>query len=356
MNQSWSSPHNLHNSFYQHNSVLMTNGSNNQYDPNLYVRDHPSNTFLNPLQQASLEERPSKKVQFAHPLQHQQQAPTKNPLTSTQSWHEPSVTHNDTSSPKITMQEPALNRQSIHRSGVAASNTSAGQVSIQKPIYVGIDHKATLAERGQTSSNKRHHKTADKNHSDGSNSNSKNHRTRAHTHHQHKHQELNDFSNSKVNGQPNKPMEPLQVKLSSPHRSLTTTSTIIPNKHIEQPGFIDNDIKLTKSRNTRHQHSEQQSLVDNELKLSRSRGSHPQQQQQQHQQHHHQQQRAPNAPNHSPVHVETSGKSRRTENKHQTSPVMRILLSQQQQQQHRQKVSSLPSAVTTSTGITRTRV
>ncbi|CAF4676486.1 unnamed protein product, partial [Rotaria magnacalcarata] len=81
----------------------------------------------------------------------------------------------------------------------------------EKPIYVGIDHRATLAERGQRNASKRQHTNGDKNNIDVSNSGTSNHRTRSRTHRQHKHQDSNDSSTSKVNHQSNKMSDPSQT-------------------------------------------------------------------------------------------------------------------------------------------------
>jgi len=344
MTQSWSPNHDANDQFYQNNSFPMTTTSNIPYDPNQYIHTKIPNTFMNQSQQVILDERSSKKVQFARPIE--QQTPSKIPLTNAQSWHEQSVTNNDMSV-SATKQEPVLTRQSVHRSVMPKTNTLLTQVPIQKPIYVGIDHRATLAERGQTTANKRHHKNNEKTNFDITN----NHRTHSHTQHQHKHQELNDFSTSKNNIPSNKSVESSQIKLPSTHRSLTTTSTstIIPNKliqHTEQPIFNNNEIKTSRTRGQRQpqaQQTEQPIFIDNDTKQS-NRGNHSQHRQQEH----HQQQRTTVNRNNSPLRTE---KVRRVENKQQnTSPVMRTPISQSQQQ--RQKQSTMPSTA----NITRTRV
>ncbi|CAF0896940.1 unnamed protein product [Rotaria sordida] len=343
MNQSWPTHHDVNNQFY-----LMTTSSNMSYDPNHYAHTQMQSTSINQGQQVISDERPSKKVQFARPIQ--QGAPSKSLLTSTQSWHDPSITTNDLSV-SITRQDLLSNRQPAHRSQLAVSNTSSAHPTVQKPIYVGIDHKATLAERGQRTANQHHHKDNDKNNIESINSSTNNHRTRSHKHHQHKYQELNGLSTAKVNIQSNKTIEPLQGKLFGTHRILTTTSTstVIPNKsiqHNEQSIFNENDMQVSKTRHNRQlqsQHLEQQSLIDNETKQSRNRGNHSQQKQQS---------RVSNNRNNSPLRTESI---RRNENKHESTPIRRISLSPQRQLQ-RQKSSTIPSTGTTSTNITRTRV
>ncbi|CAF2344076.1 unnamed protein product [Rotaria sp. Silwood2] len=343
MNQSWPSHHDVNNQYY-----VMATPSNIPYDHNQYVHTQMLNTSISQAQQVTSEERPSKKVQFARPIQ--PGVSSKNPLTSTQSWHDHNATTNDLSAP-ITRQDPSSNRQPMHRSQLLTSNTSSTQPVVQKPIYVGIDHKATLAERGQRTATKRHHKDSDKNNLEPINSATTNHRTRSHKHHQHKNQESNDLSTSKVNVQSNKTVQPLQNKLSSAPRSLTTTSTstIIPNKSIlnnEQPIFNENDTQVSRIRHNRQsqpQPSEQQSNVDNETKQLRNKGNHAQQKQQS---------RVPNNRNNSPLQTEPP---RRNENKHDSAPVIRVALSPQRQPQ-RQKSSAMPSIGTTTTNVTRTRV
>jgi hypothetical protein len=244
-------------------------------------------------------------------------------------------------------QEPLSTRQSGHRTIIPTSNISSSHASVQKPIYVGIDHRATLAERGQTTTHKHHHKNGDKTNSDGPVSIKNNHRTRSHTHHQHKNQETNNVQSSRSNIQSNKPLEPLQVKLSSTHRSGTTnsTSTIIVNKQVhqgEQPIFNDIEMKVPKTRGKRQAQSqqiEQQTTFDNEIKPSKNKGNHSQQ-------------RQPHHRHHSPQRTETT---RRLENRHQGTPIMRIPISQQQQQQ-RHKQLSMSSPMISPPTITRTRV
>jgi hypothetical protein len=368
MNQSWSS-HDINNQFYQSNAHSMAAGTSNMsYDPNQYVYNQMSNTFLNQHPQPVVEERPSKKVQFARSTQ--QQPLFKAPLTSTQSWHESSATTNDIST-STNRQEPVLSRQSVHRSAMPISDLSSTQASIQKPIYVGIDYKATLAERGQSTTNERQQKSTEKNHSDGLDSNQ---RARPHVHHSHhKSRSSNDSSSTSNTLQSNRSSEPLPAKLSNPPRSLTTTSTstIIPNRqtqfterqsnfdheakilktrsiqrsqppNMEKQSSFDNGIKIPKTRGIRDlqtQHTEQKSPVNNDIKASKINKHHS----------HHQQQHVTAHRNNSPSHNETI---RRVENK-QSTPVMRIAISQQQQ---RQKQSTLPSTLTNTANVARTRI
>lgn len=350
MNQSWSSHHDANNQYFRGNSHSMTTTSNIPYDPNQYMQRQLPNSFINQPQQVVVDERPSKKVQFARPIE--QQTVTRSPIAATQSWHEPSVTTTDVST-STTRQDPVLNRQSVHRPLVPKTNTVLAQIPIEKPIYVGIDHRATLAERGQTTAHKHHHK--------GNNDSTHNHRSRPHAHHQHKHHESSDSSPSKNNIQSNKSFDPAQGNISNTHRSLTTTSTSTstPNKliqHTEQQMFDGNEIKIPKTRSNR-QHTEQQTLINSDIKQSRNKKNHSQNQNQQpqsqqnHQEQHHQQQQQQRTTvnrNNSPLRTETA---RRVENKQPGSPVTRIPISQSQQRQ-KQTTMSMP----TTANLTRTRV
>ncbi|CAF1036875.1 unnamed protein product [Rotaria magnacalcarata] len=352
MNQSLLSHHDVNNQYYSMNPLAMSS-SNIPYDPIQYIPNQMHNSSINQAQQMLPDERSSRKVQFARTVQ--QGTPSKAPLSSTQSWHEPSATTNDLSV-SISHQDSTLTRQTIHRSVQSTANTSSAQAAVEKPIYVGIDHRATLAERGQRNASKRQHTNGDKNNIDVSNSSTSNHRTRSRTHRQHKHQDSNDSSTSKVNHQSNKMSDPSQTRLSNTHRSGTTTmSSAAPNRsvhHSEPPIINENDTKLTKRQQYREAHvqpAEHQLLVDNEIKSSRQRrGGHSQLQKQPLNQ-------LVNR-NNSPVRADTT---RRTENKQEPMPVARISLSPQPQQRlsQRQKHHTLlPPIATTSISVNRTRV
>jgi hypothetical protein len=327
MSQSWSVSHEINNPVYPGNSLSMiTAKPTMSYDPNQYIHN---NTFPNQFQ----EERTSKKVQFARPIQ--QQITSSKPLVRTHSWHETSITNIDTST-STGRQEPILSKPST---AIQKTNVSSSIASIQKPIYVGIDHRATLAERGQTKAIKRRHKNNDKNNS----ATTTNHRSSSHTHHQHKQQEVSDSSTLKNALPSNKSPENLPGNVSGTQRILTTTSTStnIPNKpiqHIEQPIINDNEIKKTRgNRQSQHQHIEQQTLIENDPKPARIRGNVSQKK------HHHQQPRTVVNRNNSPDYNEGA---RRVENKQQT---VNTLVTQTQT---RQKQSATP----TTTNITRTRI
>ncbi|UJR28107.1 hypothetical protein I4U23_009362 [Adineta vaga] len=357
--RTWSSPQDLTNHFYQGNTLPIAATSSINYDINNYMPTQISTTINNQTQQILAEERLSKKVQFARAMQQQQQQQqqifSKNPLTNTQSWHESSPTNIDISTLSA-RQEQISNRQNLNRSAMPASNSSTNQVTVQKPIYVGIDHKATLAERGQTTTHRRHHKSVEKTTPDMSVATTINHRTRSHAHHQHKHPDTNEIVSSKPTIKPNKSFERLQAKLSGSNRPANTT-TIIANKqaqHPEQSNFNDSETRVTKTRSNRHtqsQHGEQQILVDNEIRSSKIRASHSHSKQPQQQA----QQRNNGSRNNSPLRTEIS---RRIDNKHQSAPIMKISIphQQQQQQQQRQKQSTTTSGISTPPGLNRTRV
>ncbi|CAF3629471.1 unnamed protein product [Rotaria socialis] len=353
MNQSWASHHDVNNQYYPMNPLTMSS-SNMPYDPQQYISNQMHSSSMNQAQSMLPDERSSKKVQFARTVQ--QGPPSKTPLSSTQSWHEPSATTNDLSV-SMSNQDSILTRQSVHRSVQSTSNTSPAQAAVEKPIYVGIDHRATLAERVQRNASKRQHTNGDKNNIDISNSSTSNHRTHSHAHHQHKHQDSNDSSTSKVNNQSNKMSGPLQARLSNNHRSGTTTMpSAAPNRsvhHSEQPIINENDTKLTKRQQHRQAHvqsAEHQLLVDNEIKSSRQRGGAGQSQPQK------QPLNQLINRNNSPARADTT---RRTENKQEPMPIARISLSSQPQQRltQRQKHKiSMPPIATTSISATRARV
>ena len=322
MTQSWSMHHEMNNPLYPGSSIpMVTTQSTMQYDPNQYIHN---STYPN----QSQDERPSKKVQFARPIQ--QHITSNKPLTSTQSWHETSIANIDVST-STGRQEPILSKPSAV---ILRASTS-----VQKPIYVGIDHRATLAERGQTKASKRHHKNGEKNNSTTTNT----HRSNSHNHHQHKQQEFSDPSTAKNTLPSNKSFESLQTNGVGTHRVLTTTSTSTnkPIQHIEQPIFSDNEVKKIRSnRQSQHQHVEQQSLIENDPKPARIRSNVSQQKQ------HHQQPRTIVNRTSSP---DWNEGTRRTENRQQTVSTINPSITQTQS---RQKQSTVPITV----NVTRTRV
>jgi hypothetical protein len=324
MSQSWSATLEMNNSFYPGNSLPMTTAKSTMlYDPNQYIP--------NQFQSNTQDERPSKKVQFARPIQ--QQITSNKPLLGTQSWHESTVTNIDVST-STGRQEPVLSKPSV---SALKTNTSLAIEPLQKPIYVGIDHRATLAERGQTKAVKRHHKNTDKTNSNTTT----NHRSSSHSHHQHKQQEFNDSSILKTITPSNKSFEPSQGNVSGTHRILTTTSTStnIPNKpvqHIEQPIVSDNETKRTRgNRQSQNQYIEQQSPIENDTKTMKIQGNISQQK------HHHQQPRTLVNRTNSPERKEGIG---RLEKKQPSVSIINIPNTQTQQRQKK------------STVITRTRV
>jgi hypothetical protein len=319
--------HEINNPLYPGSSIpMITTQPNMSYDPNQYIHN---STYPN----QSQDERPSKKVQFARPIQ--QQITSSKPLTNTQSWHEASITNIDAST-STGRQEQVFSKPSAV---VSRANTSIPVTSAQKPIYVGIDHRATLAERGQRKAIKRHHNNNEKNNSTTTNT----HRSNSHNHHQHKQQEVSDPSISKSTIPSNKSFESLQTNVPGTHRILTTTSTSTnkPIQHVEQPIINDNEVRKTRSnRQSLHQHVEQQTLIENDPKSARLRSNASQQK------HHQQQPRTVVNRNNSP---DWNEGARRVENKQQIVFTANPPITQTQP---RQKQSTVPVTMS----VTRTRV
>ena len=110
-----------------------------------FYQMHPRSTFTSPqiqfdsspyAQPLMFEERPVKKVQFAPP----HQPLVREPLATTQSWHESSTTRH-TVPVSMSRSEPLSARRSM---------ASTLPNPAEKSIYIHIDHKATLALRSQT--------------------------------------------------------------------------------------------------------------------------------------------------------------------------------------------------------------
>jgi hypothetical protein len=311
----------------------MTPPYNIPYMPNQYNHNKTSNTINNQSKTVISDERPSKKVQFSTSHQ-QQQTSTLKPLINTQSWHESNIKTNDTSAPTATTTKrvPLSNRSSTPQSTAVIPKISSAQTPVEKAIYVGIDYKATLAERGQTVANKRHGKNTEKNHSDRLNSSTDKHRSRSHTNHQHKHRTPTDSPKVSFDS---KSFDSLQPKSIDSQRILTKSlSTNKVPQNNEQIPLVNK----TKSRN----HHRHQSLVTNEIKPSQSLEN-PRQHRRHHQKH---------LSNDSSLNTQSS--TRRIENKQASTPIMRIPLSQFDQQHQKQPI--IPSVVTSTTNITRTRI
>jgi len=314
----------------------MTPPYNIPYMPNQYNHTQIPNTINNKSKTVISDERPSKKVQFSTSHK-QQQTSTLKPLINTQSWHESTIKTSDTYAPKITTTKlvPLSNRSSIPQSTAVIPKISSAQTPVEKAIYVGIDYKATLAERGQTVANKRHGKNTEKNHSDRLNSSTDKHRSRSHTNHQHKHRAPTDSPKVSFDIIPSKSFDSLQPKSIDSQRLLTKSlSTNKLPQNNEQIPLINK----TKSR-THHRH---QSLVTNEIKPSNSLEKH-----RQHRRHHRKHLS-------DELSLNTQSSTRRIENKQASTPVMRIPLSQFDQQHQKQPL--IPSVATPTTNITRTRI
>ena len=108
-----------------------------QFDPTQYA--HP----------ALSEERPLKKVQFV-PSDRSSARESRRPLATTQSWHEPTAT-GQILPVRTSKSEPLSARRSVIGAVAVVPSTPAHPA--EKSIYVHIDHKATLALRGQTRRN-----------------------------------------------------------------------------------------------------------------------------------------------------------------------------------------------------------
>mgnify|MGYP001081608487 FL=1 len=274
MTQSWSSNYNT-------NGLAMTSIS---YDPNQYLYNNTNKLILNQTQQVPQDETLVRKVQFAHPIQQQMSA--KKPLTNTQSWHETTpVTNTDLNNNGFAKQEAIPNRPSLHRSGATSKSTTIlSNSSIEKPIYVDIDHRATLAGRGQTTAHRRPPKNNTKNASETTVTNKK----RLHTNHaHHPRQKMNHESNESP---PTKVQSSIQDKSGNSIRQLTTTSTstIVPTKSVsnhDQSTSTESERKTARTRTNRSvQQTDQQPLSESEAKSTRTRTQLKQQQQQQQQQ------------------------------------------------------------------------
>ena len=259
MTRSWSAAMDLDNSFYPNTSLPMATSIHPQIPPQ-YNYDY---TYIPQPASIPAEERPSKKVQFARPIE--QKISSNIPLTATNSWHEPSLTNTHEITNVSGRQESSLSKSFLHQSTVPTkTNTSmSSAASVQKPIYVSIDHRATLAERGQTKADKRHHKNTEKSTSTAGS----HHRSRGHGQLPNKHQESIDSSSSKHSASTNRSVE------SVPHRTSTTTSTstIPANRQMqstELPSIQENQMKRPRHiHQPQNQYNEQQSAMENDPKL-----------------------------------------------------------------------------------------
>lgn len=293
----------------------MTTSYNIPYMPDQYNHTPIPNIINDQSKTVMSEERPSNKIQSTS-FQQRQTTPLK-PLVNTHSWHE----SNNMITPRKTTTKPdrLSNRSSVAR---LTSTSPKTRTPVEKPIYVGIDHKATLAERGQAVAQKRRRKIREKNPSNGVNSPLNNHRTRAVT----AHRTPTDSPTSNIHTASNKPFESLQPKSSNSQRILIESGSA--NKLIP---FISNNNEI-KPRNN---HQQQQLSINNEINWSKNRGNQPQNRR------HHTQELSLNP--------QTS--TRRIENQQSNKPVMRIPLSQFNHQHPKQ-----PIILSTTTRITRTRM
>jgi hypothetical protein len=331
MMQAWPASHGVNNSFYPLNSHRATPPYNIPYDPNQHVHAPVSNTISNHSPVITREERLPKKVQFLTPLIQQQTPPSK-PLSSTQSLHELNVTNSKMPLPIATQPVRLSKRASAPRPSTVMRNPSPAPASLPKPIYIGIDHQATLAERGETIANKRHRKNTEKNHSDGLNSTTNTQQSRS------QHKQATDSPRSDNGIMPSKSFDSLQPKVSGlQHTKIKSMSTNKINQNIDQMPSTNNEMKSSKSASTRRQ----QSSINNEIKPMKSREIHRPNSRQR-------QQRRPNESN---LLLPIESSKRRIEHIHSNSPVMRIPLST-----NNRKQPIILSGVASKASVSRTRI
>jgi hypothetical protein len=340
MNQSWTSRQDVNNSFFAGNERSIGTTQSISYDYNQYSQPSISTPFSNQSTQIINDERPSKKVQFAYPMPHQTlqtQVTQRHPLTTTQSWHESSVTNSDTSQLAIARSNAVVNNQLTHRA-IQSIPTSLSQVQVAtpKPIYVSIDHRATIAERGQSNGNIQVRKTNERGSTDGLNVNINTHRARFHTQNQQTNIDTIDSFTSKVQASSSRSTDIPQGQLFGPQRPVTntvSTTTMIPNKILlpDIPiGTPDHDRRANRGKRNRLQslqNIEHQSLVNDEFVSSRSRAN----------QSLTKQPRLPVMRTDSPLRTTASQNNRQMDNRTSGAPMMRIRIPQQRQQQQQQQ-------------------
>jgi hypothetical protein len=325
MMQAWPASHDINNSFYPINSHRATPPYNIPYDPNQHVHAQVSNTISNQSPAVTHEERVPKKVQFVTPNIQKQKSPLQ-PLSSTQSWHEHGVINAKMPLPIATQPVRLSKQSSAPRPSTVMRNPSPAPASVPKPIYIGIDHQATLAERGVIIANKRHRKNTEKNHSDGLNSTTNTHQSRS------QHKQATDSPRPDNDRMPSKSFDSFQPKVSGLQH--TKVKSMSKNQNIDQMPSINNEMKLLKSTSNRRQ----QSSINNEIKPMKSREIHRP----------NSRQRLPNGSN---LLVPTDSSKRRIEHIHSNSPVMRIPLST-----NNRKQPIILSGLASKASVSRTRM
>ena len=125
------------------------------------------------------------------------------------------------------------------------------EVCVPKPIYIDIDHKATLAKRKQTIVNEYKRKNGQKIYYNGLNSSSKNHR-RIHSHIDRvdKHQHSLNLPNSNYKIKPDRSFASLRSKSADLQHTKGHKLKIIEHKSL-----INDEGKPSKSRNRHRQQS-----------------------------------------------------------------------------------------------------
>ncbi|CAF1156262.1 unnamed protein product [Adineta steineri] len=338
MNHPWSSSLDVNNSFYPLNSLQSVSQYNMPYDPNQYMHNQFSNSMNNQLSSSMGNQSPRlasdgrvpKRVHFSslHPEQQQQQQQQQQPmplkpLTNAHSWHETNTTAFATSTSTGTKPMRLSNRSSSSRPSVVKRRPTPTQVPVQKPIYVGVDHQATLAERGQIIANTHHRRNDERNLTNTLTSSMSNQQFHSHTNHQNKHQKISDSPNSDNRVATSRSFDVSQTVNASSHRSIikSMSTNRIP-KHSDQIPFIPNETKPLRTRSARRQ----ESPMNNELKPLRSRENFRQHTRQ-------------HPSNQSPLSLSNDLPNRRIQRMNSGSPVLRIALSKGIQHQQRQQMA-----------------
>ena len=166
-------------------------------------------------------------------------------LSSAQSWHdilEPTFPTTETKS------IPFFSRSSASRASTGTLIIPTTGTSIEKPVYIGIDFKATLAERSQINN----HKTR---------------RGRSETHHQHRHSIPVNSAEVNRESKPNKFVESQTLtRISASTGKLDQNSESKPTKsrsnHRQQLPIGDNPPKPSKTRQTKRSHPQEQRSKD----------------------------------------------------------------------------------------------
>ncbi|CAF0875489.1 unnamed protein product [Adineta ricciae] len=311
MFQQWSPSVDMNNPFYPGSMFPSVPPFNIAYDPNHQLQPQISTTLGDNSPKVKAGERSPKRVHFAPTPSSQLAEPIPmKPLTNTQSWHEPrSMTSAPSRGAPQIKPERLSNRSSVPRSSTNSHKPAPAQTPVQKPIYVGIDHQATLIERSKRLVNKRQRPNLDENSPEKLTVPNNHQPSRSHPH---KHRKPTDSPRSDHETMLNKYFETLQPKVSLIQRQTaqsTSVNKFAPN--IDQITSRPNDIKLTKSRSVRRQ----QSAINTEIKPVKSQENHRQR-----------------PPSGSPLVTHSDSSKRRIEHSHSSTAVMRVSLSKNGQQ------------------------